>query len=399
MNLKPLLFCAMLSGALLSPVRAQTSANPNQPAKSGYELLVEAGSKVSANYHVYDKIPADEKLRLERAVVARNAPALATLREALRAGISAPIAKTYSDTMNFSLNGRTRELARQLAVESDVRFADGDFAGALDSKLDALEFSVQFGRGSLLNWLVGVAVESIGRTDLEKVAAHLDAPQCRAAAARLASIEAERAPFAQILEQESQESQTLLLSILPDAQKHAQTPEGAKAMDYSPQQVAQIEALTPDKLRSDTQTFFAPIIARASQPYSPTYPPLPLAPNPFLVGKEEIYAKNNLRFGFERSRTFDLLLQSALELRAQKLERGAYPATFATPLDPFSPDGKPLVYRPTKDAYVLYSVGPDGKDNGASPIQTIEERPEANMKVVTENLRSNSFGDIVQTPF
>jgi len=397
MNLKSLLFCAVVCGALLSPVHAQTT--PNTAQKSGYELLVEAGTKVSPDYHVYDKIPADEKLRLERAVVARNAPALATLREALRAGISVPTAKTYSDTMNFSLNARTREMARQLAIESDVRFADGDFAGAMNSKLDALEFSVQFGRGSLLKGLVGVAVESIGRTDFEKVAAHLDAPQCRAAAARLASIEAGRAPFAQIVEQESQESQTLLLSILPNVQKEIQTPSVAKANDYSPQQVAQIEALTPDRLRSDTQTFFAPIIARASQPYSSTLAPLPLAPNPLLAGKEELFNKTRLRFGFERGRTFNLLLQSALGLRAQKKERGAYPDTFQTPLDPFSPDSSPLVYKKTATGYLLYSVGPDGKDNGGADIQTIEVGELNGVKSISDKLRPDSFGDLVQKPF
>jgi hypothetical protein len=35
--------------------------------------------------------------------------------------------------------------------------------------------------------------------------------------------------------------------------------------------------------------------------------------------------------------------------------------------DPFSDD--PLLYRPEGDGFVLYSVGPDQKDNGGSPKQ------------------------------
>jgi hypothetical protein len=32
------------------------------------------------------------------------------------------------------------------------------------------------------------------------------------------------------------------------------------------------------------------------------------------------------------------------------------------PIDPFS--GRPLIYRPDGEGYQLYSIGPDGKDDG-----------------------------------
>ena len=65
-----------------------------------------------------------------------------------------------------------------------------------------------------------------------------------------------------------------------------------------------------------------------------------------------------------------------LALRAYRLEHGAYPATLAAltpaylkqiPNDPFAASG-PLHYKRQGSKYVLYSIGPDGKDDGGKPI-------------------------------
>ena len=55
------------------------------------------------------------------------------------------------------------------------------------------------------------------------------------------------------------------------------------------------------------------------------------------------------------------LATTALNLAVIKSERGTYPPMFAMSEDLFS--GKPLVYRPTNNGYVLYSVGPNGLDD------------------------------------
>jgi hypothetical protein len=71
------------------------------------------------------------------------------------------------------------------------------------------------------------------------------------------------------------------------------------------------------------------------------------------------------------------MTQAALALAAYHAERRTYPRSLdalkpdylaEVPVDPFSE--KPLVYRASKDGYVLYSVGLDrSDDNGALPIQ------------------------------
>jgi hypothetical protein len=70
-----------------------------------------------------------------------------------------------------------------------------------------------------------------------------------------------------------------------------------------------------------------------------------------------------------------VLAQLAAALAAYQAERGGYPETLdalapaylaAVPSDPFT--NKPLVYRPTKAGYLLYSVGPDLSDDGGKAM-------------------------------
>jgi hypothetical protein len=87
------------------------------------------------------------------------------------------------------------------------------------------------------------------------------------------------------------------------------------------------------------------------------------------------------------------LMQAALALRAYQVEHGEYPGSlaqlkarggWAIPDDPFS--GKPFIYRPdvaqppsagngrAPKGYLIYSVGPDGKDDGGLDYGTAAKR-------------------------
>ncbi len=91
------------------------------------------------------------------------------------------------------------------------------------------------------------------------------------------------------------------------------------------------------------------------------------------------FGLDQFRFKAAYDETFTRLLMTMLALRAYKLDhQGSYPQTLggltpkylsAVPLDPFA-DQAPFQYRPVKGgaSYLLYSIGPDGIDNGGSPI-------------------------------
>ena len=69
------------------------------------------------------------------------------------------------------------------------------------------------------------------------------------------------------------------------------------------------------------------------------------------------------------------LLMTDLAIRQFQSERGVYPNRLtelvpqflrALPRDPFGTNG--FIYRPQTNGFLLYSVGPDGKDDGGTPI-------------------------------
>ena len=86
------------------------------------------------------------------------------------------------------------------------------------------------------------------------------------------------------------------------------------------------------------------------------------------------------------------------------LEHGDYPQNLnqlvpATlkklPDDPFALNGL-LRYRRTKTKYVLYSVGPDGKDDGGKPIDDpLQARQFPTYPSVRYHVGEKSRGDVV----
>jgi hypothetical protein len=104
-------------------------------------------------------------------------------------------------------------------------------------------------------------------------------------------------------------------------------------------------------------------------------------------------------------RTQNILLLVALALQAYKFGHGAHPSTLSqlvpgylqeVPNDPFAPDA-PLhyenrdIYENTDLHYLLYSVGPDGKDDSGTPIYD----PRGDNDVVRQYVTEGSKGDIV----
>ncbi len=409
-------------GALLLSVPVLTQADP---APTGYDLLFQAGEQIlpgpnggpSALQQLTQRLPHSEDLKNERLAVARNAPALVLLRQALQKSIEFPLVTDYQASFG-NVGLKSRELARQLAQESDVRFGDGDYTGAMQSRLDVFELAVRFEHGPLINSLTGTAIASIGRTNFVKIASKLNATQCQSALARLQAIEANQATFAEVLTREQGQTQQMLVSSLPAIQKDSLTPEGRERAGLSEDAVAQVAALTPAQLQTDIEQVFAPIIANARLSYGSQAPLTPpTITNPLLEGLTSILTLPQTRFRFERSHAQDRLLLAALELRTSKLVLWDYPDRFTPLTDPFSPDSKPLIYKKTVDSYLLYSLGPDGKDDGGTGAQMYAVS--LNTSEIDDNRNPENFGwpkkpvgptsadrlppdfkgDIVQTPF
>jgi hypothetical protein len=391
----PFLLCI----AITSPVFAQSEV-PN-----GYDTLIAAGKLIlpgengGASSSVANLTPA-ENLRRERAAVLRNAPALARLREALSLPIAVPISESY-DSLRYKDYAKFRELARQLSQEADVRAADGDYLGAMNSRLDSVEMGVGVSRGTVISMLVGAAMQAIGFKDIEMFASHLDEPQCLAMVERLKRIDAKRPAFAEIMGLEQKESLNLTVGLLEKMQKNTWTAL-AERMEFqrSPEEQEQYLKLTPEIYRKNNARLYKIVSDNASLPYQ-EYKKLkwPQDLDSINATSVPLFEGGRDRFSYERSILQSRLLQASLLLRVQKLRNGAYPSSFAAPIDPFSTNGQPLVYKLKGEGYQLYSVGPDGKDNGGKMIEVSRYFDWTSGEMVKlPNRRSysaNSRGDII----
>ncbi len=394
--LRLILLAVVVVGATIAPAQATNL--------SGVETLKQAGKLLAADYSIYGRLPAPEKLKRERAVVARNAPALALVRRVIAAPnpvspLPPPLDPSdLGPCFGIGFNARNREFARQFAVESDVRAADGDFVSALNSRLDAMELGALVGRGTLLGGLAGVAIESIGTKDAEQFAAHLNAAQCRQAVTRLERIEARRATLTQVLRDEERAgtaSETQWLAAIK-----VENGQPAKDGDFpTAQDLAQLKALPAARIESDNARLFDALVQDAERPYSPIAPALPADLNPMARLTRDVFKDGAYRFSFARTAVRNRLLRAALTLRALKLDSGAYPDTFTAPVDPFSPTAAPLLYRKQGDGYLLYSVGPDGNDDGGAGLVLITTDASPTNTMIVDPSHAHATGDIVQAPF
>jgi len=281
-------------------------------------------------------------------------------------------------------------LARTLAADAQARAARGDWNGAMNTGLDAVQIGETMPRGGpLIGMLVGVACQSIGRKQAWRAVDHLSTAQARAAARRLAQIRTYHVPYADTLQEEKWSGQAGFLELMhrPDwsgtlAQSLVPDPNGGQNGGQggnSPGQWAlgtRLRLMGKHRILADYTQTLDRMIADARRPFA-ARAPVPAA-SPAADPISDMLAPSfwNTRIRETEANTQNALLMVTLALRAYKMEHGVYPATLAAlapnylqavPDDPFALSGA-LRYKRQGARYILYSVGPDGKDDGGAAI-------------------------------
>src|SRR5262249_42784272 len=130
-------------------------------------------------------------------LVAKNAKALKVFREGLPFAYQEPAVRSAATLLpHFA---KFRNLARLLALESQVRASHGDYNSAFNSCLDCIQMGQMIPRGGiLLGMLVGSSCQGIGQRSAGLYIEHLNATQCRPAAKRLEAIIAQHVPYADV---------------------------------------------------------------------------------------------------------------------------------------------------------------------------------------------------------
>jgi hypothetical protein len=140
-----------------------------------------------------------------REFITQNGQALKLLRSGLARECRVPI--DFSSNY-FSLHGpelsSNKSLGRILAAEGRLAELENHFGDAARSYVEAIRFGQESARGGfLIDKLVGIALESIGLTPLEKLSQSLDAKQCRQTIQALETIEAKEEPLQEVFKKEA----------------------------------------------------------------------------------------------------------------------------------------------------------------------------------------------------
>jgi len=190
-----LIFLGFLTSDVLAPPPLPPLPNPN-----GYDDFVRAGKMVAEDTGNYDEMNEAQL----RAVVAKNAAALSLARNGFSNECRVPLqfSTNYLNAHLAQLAGIKR-LAQAFVAEGQLAEMEDRTNDAIHSCLDTVHLADESARGGvLIDELVGIAIEAIGTSYLEKLTNHLDATTYHETAAALETLDSQRQAWSQFMQQE-----------------------------------------------------------------------------------------------------------------------------------------------------------------------------------------------------
>ena len=355
---------------------------PKAPKTNGYDLYVAAANSIrtalpSAGVATDTQTVTDPKIAAQRyslarkdAWLAKNQTGFALFDRAMTLPALPPPDRTIG--RGSGARGALRELARNKLTQSDAFWMRGDANGALQSGLDIVQMGHQIRRGGLLDNLLGIAVGTMGRATNHQTVDKLNAAQALGAAHRLEKMLQTRWSLAQALTEDKYGLQSIWLQTFRSPHWRADIANGSPQPGLA--EIPLIYTTPKQKIMDDVSAVLDQQIARSRLPYlQQTLPPLDLD-NPFI--KDYQHWEARVRFINARDLAGDQLLMLRLALRVYRVQNGVYPPNLdaltphilrSIPADPFGA-GAIWHYKPSGQSYLLWSIGPDGRDDGGKPI-------------------------------
>jgi hypothetical protein len=271
-----------------------------------------------------------------------------------------------------------------LQLEGQVKLRHNDWNGSLASYLDLIRLGELLPKGGdYLPRHNSLYTTVRGSSGLWSVINHLNASQCKVATKRIEELTSKHWPLSETIQEQKLTVQGTLMEVFKRPNWRGYLIEGYSvgdlrlAMDlalYNPKLAYECMSSGKPEIVDQCNDYLDQWTARVRKPYAalirkPQDPKNHFSQN--MVGCQP----SGLFFADTKSQTLSNLLMVALALRAYKLEHGSYPKTLhelvrnylkKVPADLFAPSGD-LRYKVKGKSYVLYSIGPDGKDDGGKP--------------------------------
>lgn len=361
-------------------------ATPVAPVPNAFDDMERAASaevKQSEVEAVYKEIGLGQPVTSSRTlanldkVLAVNRPALRYARVGLANVYQTP--QVYGYDVMYPYYARHRAIVRLLSLKSKSEAAHGDFDAAATTAVDAIEMGSKIPHNAqLIGTLVGLACESIGYRTGVLTTDKVSAATARTLARRLCAIDREQVRFPAVVQGEARFAAFALAKVYrtPGGMKNVVALFGDDKETRSDVSLWLYAALPYDNVMSELLRIMKNEEVRAAMPFQVYVhaKPLPKSSNALVTILQPDFEK--VRLKLEQANVKNRLLELKFALCAYHLEHGLYPATLAAlvpsylptlPNDPFAYSGG-MRYRLTPGRYVLYSVGPDGVDNGGKPI-------------------------------
>jgi hypothetical protein len=243
---------------------------------------------------------------------------------------------------------RFRSCARYLVAESNLARREGNYAAALQRRLDGMELGCRMSRGgTLIGLMVGAACHAMGFARVERLVSRVPATAIPQALQRVRHIRHTWPTYPENLQVERLDS---LASWTKVAQSYQQ-PTPIQTLDY-----LWDLAEKPLRLRKALQIPDDPVCR-----YSILDPQT-------IAGVEAKWWRPQLDLS---------LLEVALAVRMHRQGFGQYPERHSEishrwlPAVPTDPWGQPIIYRLNSGVPSIYSKGPDGRDDGGRPADAL----------------------------
>jgi hypothetical protein len=161
---------------------------PTLPTPNGYTDFLEAGKMIRMESSDYAKMDQQQL----RALVDSNTNALELVRSGLSEQIQVPMefSQVYISNHLGDLSA-LKNIAFAFCAESQLAEMEQRPRDAANSCLDIIRLGIECRRGgALIDALMGIAIESMGTAQFQKIVSNLDAASCRELAAKLETIDA-----------------------------------------------------------------------------------------------------------------------------------------------------------------------------------------------------------------
>ncbi|MEN6373132.1 MAG: hypothetical protein ABFD64_14095 [Armatimonadota bacterium] len=408
----PLMLCVVLPVVTISGCSKAGSARMpvikppvvKMPSPNAYDYFVAVGKDLKdAGKMKSAVLPGNQSKTYSdsdiAAFVRKNQPALDKLREGLKYDYLQPfkygIDARYPEYLNYM------NLSYLLILESRVKRANGDWAGAVDSCQDGLLLSelIAHGDNNTVSRLVGVKCQKITCRHIWDAIPHLTGAQAKVAIARMQKIQNRHFPLHESLKCEK-EAQLLFL----------QDCFNGKCKDSDIKEWAKVSEPVKIKVFDKYTGYMDQCIKNVQMPYAtkPVFPEVEEPKGPLAMANGDKFAALMLLMIYPDERIFyfydtdnqtrNNILATAFALQVYHADHGNYPAKLSelcpaylksVPDDMFALKA-PLNYRRDGDKYTLWSVGPDCVNNNGTPVLDPKEQ-----NASRHFIHRDSKGDIV----